>query len=775
MNILSIITPFYARSLGSYLPERALDFVRSSYQAPWIERIIVDQGSPETVARPIREACEAAGIRYVNLQKGHLPFSIGLCRNTGVQLARGKYISFQDVDLRASDSMYEAIRKKLSVPDICFNHLEVIPCFYLSPAASEQYICSDSEDFFEAIYDAYIEGDASVIDMAAPATSCLLVNRHFYLSEGGVREEFFGHGYEDFELMNRLSQRAKRFYRSHDYYSHDYKYDSLEYKGYRTFFSMFGRQNQSDRIFYIHLHHETVADSGYKARNARNKVLFESFLKKYDENLDAPPALSDLNKDGHVLCIGSRTSLPFRSIRIAMAYLGKTSFKSEHDFGSIEEFKIYLSDHQITSVLFLTPYGNEERLDLYRWCRYNDFPFIVFDRGALPDSWFFDAGGFNGDSRSYSPEKWDRVLTEEETGRIEQYLHELCSSDTTLEANGERRGAHEFRRRFDLVDRRVVFVPLQRPKDSVIQHLSGNVDDIDHFLQQIKILSQILPQDWRIVVKQHPLESHVPDLPGVTVLPKDVHVYDAISAADAVVLVNSGVGLLSLCFNKPVYCFGKAFYSHEGLAVTVENAEELAYRLAKPRPVDQETVKRFIHYLVNDFYSFAKTQYKKVEEGSSSRNVAVHLDFSVLNLPGMDTITLRHHETPLNTKSPAYDYYRAYLHSVRSKTENKKTAPVKAPPVTAKPASPSVSKPPAPSVPKPPVTSAPKQPNTDASSKQATTNVVPLVQPAKAEASSRAPARPATASDAGSVKKKLRKLFRDPSLFFKDAARKRLA
>jgi hypothetical protein len=37
-----------------------------------------------------------------------------------------------------------------------------------------------------------------------------------------------------------------------------------------------------------------------------------------------------------------------------------------------------------------------------------NIPFIVFDRGALPDSWFLDHNGFNYDSKSYSPEAWQQ-------------------------------------------------------------------------------------------------------------------------------------------------------------------------------------------------------------------------------------------------------------------------------------------------------------------------------------------------------------------------------
>ncbi len=659
--LLSMITPFYAKNHKTYLSSRTLDFVEQCYLAPWLERILVDQGSPVDISQPIKAACESRGIRYVHLGKGNIPFSIGLCRNSGVQQANGEFVSFQDVDLLTDENIYNKIKQKIISNDLPFNHLETIPCLYLTAEGTSRYLNEEPGRRTNTAYDSYLEGDDHFVQMVAPATSCLIVRRLFYLSEGGVRGEFFGHGYEDFELMNRLAYRSNKYHRSHDYYSHTPRYDSLEYKGYRTYFSMFGRQNLAEKVFFVHLHHETLTEAGYKARNSRNRALFDTFIRSFELKYDAPPALDDPKSDQITLCIGSRSSIPYRSIRMAIPYFGNVLYRHERDFSDIEIFNTFLHVEGVKRVVFLTPYGNEDRLQLYRYCRENNFPIYVFDRGALPDSWFFDPGGFNAESSSYKPEKWDKVLTHQQAIDAEGYIHDLCSSDETLEENGPRVGETEFRQRFGLLDKRVIFVPLQRPNDSVIRYLSGNVDGVDQFCNQISLLAQILPHEWKIIVKQHPLEDAELNIPGATMLPPDAHVYDAIGSSDAVVLINSGVGLLSLCFGKPVFCFGEAFYAQQGLAVGVLHAEDLAEKLLFKAEVDSSKILQFIHYLVFEFYSFASTKYLKIQEGVSSRNVAVHLDFYTLCFPNEMREEFRLLQNPVSTNSPAYDYFRAYF------------------------------------------------------------------------------------------------------------------
>lgn len=661
-KLLSIITPFYCSNESSYLNDRIDLYINNSFNPDWIERIIVDFGSPKKIAKRVEQLCHEKSFKYINLDKGRERFSAGKCRNIGAQIALGEYLSFSDVDLFADEKFYDSVFLKISKDNV-FNYFEVLPCFYLTESGSEKYL--NSEIQHEDIYSYYMEGDQDVIKMAAPATSCFLIKKDFYLSEGGMREDFFGHGYEDFELMNRLAVKSNKFFRSHDYYSHDYKYDSLEYKGYRTFFSLFGRENLNKGIYYVHIYHEPAKDPGYKESSRRNRKIFEDCMQSFDKRKDSPPALDNLTIKRNVLMLGWKNGIPFKGIREVLPLIGKTHYRTEADFSSDEDFLEYIANNNIDYVFFLNPYGNEERLHIYKICKSNGIKFIVYDRGALPDSWFFDVNGFNAESKSYSQEYWDVDLKEDEEFEVEKYISKLCTSDETLEVNGVRIGSYALKEKYGCLNKKVIFVPLQRPKDTVIKYFSGSVSGVEDFLERVKNLSASLPSDWVILIKQHPLESYPLDIPGCMVVNDNTHVYDLIEASDVVLLINSGVGLLSLCFDKPVLCLGKSFYVHDGLAKRIspeENIADYILNINSFKP-DRVLVNKFIKYLVSDFYSFARTEYITVADGDSgaSRSVATNLLFSKIKIPGLVDKKISRRWEMLSTKTPAYDFYRAYF------------------------------------------------------------------------------------------------------------------
>lgn len=57
---------------------------------------------------------------------------------------------------------------------------------------------------------------------------------------------------------------------------------------------------------------------------------------------------------------------------------------------------------------------------------------------------------------------------------------------------------------------------------------------------------------------------------NLIVLKPTDHFYDAINSSDAVMLINSGVGLYSLMAGKPTYNVGNAYYCHEGLSIKIK-------------------------------------------------------------------------------------------------------------------------------------------------------------------------------------------------------------
>lgn len=661
---LTYITPYNCADKESYLYERAKLFLSESYISTNTKRIFVDFSSSIEISDELEMLAKHRGIKYIRLNRHGELYSSGVCRNVGAIQADSKYISFQDVDLLASDVFYENIEKRVVKYDF-YNELELIPCLYLSEEFSKVYMNLNSSEKKRVIHNAYLENDESIINMYAPASSCKLLERKFYLMSGGVNKEFYGHGFEDFELHYRLCDMSNKFYRTHDSRSHNYMYDSLEYKGYRTFFSMFGRMLMDQGLYFVHLWHDNHIGTNYQKRNKANKVIFERLMKEYDDGRLRIAPLPNIHSKEKILVLSSKESINVSSIKQIFVEIGNCIFVDEKNIHSGHCLKDVFLKNKYNRVFFFNPYGNEHRFYLYRACREFNIPYYVFDRGALNDSWFIDPNGFNADSTSYSRCLWDMELTLDKSNEVEKYIYNVFLNDDTLEKNGSRKGSDFFRDKYGQDNKKILFVPFQRPRDSVIKYFSGNVDSVEDFKRNLRCIANKLSDGWVVVAKKHPLELNIELPENVIELPEDIHIYDCIQGCDSVLLINSGVGMLSAMNKTPVYHFGKAFYSHEGIVCEVYDVDDAVEKIINGYDVNFELVKRFVSHLINNVYSFAKTDYNYVKDSDGSlRSVANFSRFYKLNIIDRLNVDFKWRDTPYPTSTRFYDYYRSYFKSV---------------------------------------------------------------------------------------------------------------
>lgn len=299
------------------------------------------------------------------------------------------------------------------------------------------------------------------------------------------------------------------------------------------------------------------------------------------------------------------------------------------DINDVEHFKRIISEKCIDRVLITNPYISEKHLDLYEYSREAGLPVTTFDRGALPDSWFFDNKGFNGDSPSYAPENWDRPLPSARRERARTYIDRLFEEGKTLEKQGGRMDTRELRRRLNLGNRKVLFVALQRPNDTVVKYLSGNLKGMPGFVKFVNDVVEALdPREWAVVYKRHPLERDEPPIWAQPTHP-DTHIHDLIQMSDATLIINSGVGVLSLLAGKPTFTCGQSFYSHKGLAENVTSPAELVRKLGSLVPPNREKTERFLSYLLEDFYSFGTASgYLRTEQGGELSPITTRIDFT---------------------------------------------------------------------------------------------------------------------------------------------------
>ena len=77
-------------------------------------------------------------------------------------------------------------------------------------------------------------------------------------------------------------------------------------------------------------------------------------------------------------------------------------------------------------------------------------PFLVYDRGVLPDSWFFDDKGFNYASKSYDESFWNKPLDEEQIKLCKAYITSVLKSESFLEQQDTKQGSEPLKRKLGL-------------------------------------------------------------------------------------------------------------------------------------------------------------------------------------------------------------------------------------------------------------------------------------------------------------------------------------
>ena len=336
-----------------------------------------------------------------------------------------------------------------------------------------------------------------------------------------------------------------------------------------------------------------------------------------------------------VFALGSEKASAYTSIKDVFQYFRGVIFRSEHEYANSSAAidDIYSSGCDV--VMLPNPYGNPARLEIYNRLRAVQFPVIVFDRGGLPNSWFFDRG-FNSDSESYNVANWDKVLTNTQTRSIHEYVESLKSNPQPLESQGPRIGARQLRERLGLGEKKILFVPFQRPSDVTIKFFSKPIGSFDRFCTLVDEVHDYFTNtesDWTVLAKKHPLETTPPPT-SAPLVPDDCNVYDLIEASDAVLLINSGVGLLASIWEKPVFIAGTAYYEDKRLNKTIRKKEDVFNLIEKLPCVDKSTRDKLLHHLVTNVYSFGEFDTEKVmQKDGAYRNITRNIRFDKLTLP----------------------------------------------------------------------------------------------------------------------------------------------
>jgi predicted glycosyltransferase involved in capsule biosynthesis len=437
--VLSIIIPLRANCERPYLLERLISLSGFLTIQDNVEYILVDSGSEKPIRENIKKICDNSNFKYLYQETENRIFSIGRARDYGVQYAKGKLVTFLDVDLVPAPNFEQRIIDLANKIGIIENPKQffTLPCLYLKEEGNKDFLDASVSRRHNVFYQKYSQGNNQYIEGFAPCSSVMVVNRHHYLSIGGHREEFSGHGYEDFELIHRLLSMQKLFPRPSNYYYDSKSWDNPTYRGFRSLFALLGSQALENELFTVHLWHPRIASSGYESNVLKNHENAILFFKKFDADGVNPLPLSDLsqNKKRNVLFLVEPFSNSMECMREVMPYLGESIFTSKQSYSKkcgkfdTSKFSHFIDSHDIKLIFFSIFHAEEFKYDIYEWVKENKLPFYCFGRGLLPNSLFFDRNGCCLDSSTYSPILWNNVLSKEEKTLVDDYIFSLKKNE----------------------------------------------------------------------------------------------------------------------------------------------------------------------------------------------------------------------------------------------------------------------------------------------------------------------------------------------------------
>ena len=660
-----------------------------------IQILVSDDGSELKFSQEIMQLCQEKNYSYIRLDTSFFPISMARARNAAAVAIDTKYVLFQDVDLLPYQGFYQEMMKEVSIyeMDKIEDEFIMFGVIYLTQEATQDFFDTEPSIRKQKFIKYYLENRKDKVEKFSTGTSVVVFNRYHYLMHGGNSEDFEKWGFEDIEFMCRLIRARKKFPLPHEF-SLDYKGFATinEYRGWKSVYRLFGDQTFSKGMIMFHSWHPVNHEGEYKTGATKNRLLFEQKMKDYKE-LNLEPQPLPMSENGSTLILKSN---PWTKDRKIIPLWGDVSYK-DGDHLSLEDFKTTLSKKKFDRVVFFNPYANENILAIYKYCREFNVPYIIVERGALRESIFFDSNGFNADSISYSPSYWDKPLTLERAQNLSNYISEERFSDESLENQPQRIGADKTRHALKIPhNKKVLFVPLQRPSDTVIKYFSGRIENFDNFNNLVAEVAKNA-SDWVVVVKRHPLEVEIPEIPG-TINADNINVKDLLDIADKTFLINSGVGILSLLWGVEVLYAGQAFYGQPGVSKNCSTLEEVLENLNWQH--DNEKVSRFLSYLIDEFYSFGKftTRIVPLANKEGLISATTNIDFYKIRTPFTRPIEMPiRNKVEISSDSPLFDRYKGNTPTVQtikkpaSKVVAKpNTTPAK--PVPAKPvATPTVS------------------------------------------------------------------------------------
>ncbi|NUE60709.1 glycosyl transferase (plasmid) [Citrobacter freundii] len=197
-----------------------------------------------------------------------------MARDHAIKCSTTKALFLMDADLLCPPELVEQLSER---SQICCHYgltaFEMYPCLYLTKEETERF-----DGDFQGCLESFLRGENHRVEGIALASSCLLINREWFLQLGGFDEQFVGHGGEDLELIDRLTRHYPIGPRPDDYALNIKAQHPGDYQGFRRYFSYYALPHLFAGRFLVHQWHPRPLTHPYHKRRAGNDALLEQML-----------------------------------------------------------------------------------------------------------------------------------------------------------------------------------------------------------------------------------------------------------------------------------------------------------------------------------------------------------------------------------------------------------------------------------------------------------------------------------------------------------------
>lgn len=650
-----------------------------SYYSPQPEINVVDFGSEDLFAEKIRKICEKYGANYI-FENDKEEFSLARARNIAVNNVKTKYFLLSDIDFVFDKNIFadlakDAERLKMHVYPKRFL---TMPICHLEEDETNRFWNSNQKENIIRELDYFVSRAeyGKDIEFYTSYSNVFFMSKELFTLVGGYCDKFRGHGSEDFDLMLRVglicSDLPKPEHLNKDFYGplKDSFWGDKYYSGFRRYIEavMFNNENLGYKAY--HLWHPKPQNKGYWTNNNDwKREKFNEVISAYIEKEEKVLEADYLVKDKTCLCLMNdyknwRYFLPLKYLGYNLRVLSRNNLEE-----IVEGYKL-ISEGKVDFICIFNPYmkSHKKYKDLFDFAKKNGVDVSVIERGGLPNSIYYAEQVSYNDDDFKNTELLDRKLTIEDIALTKKYINSLVTGLYTLESM-ETYDETIYKPSIEILKfKKSIFIPLQLDDDMAVTFFNENHLKYNDFLDGLEKII-IKNQHIQFVIKPHPLDKKVNrfNYENVTNL-NDENIHAVIDCVNTVLLYNSGVGLLALAHNKPVYTVGNAYYSFNGsLTKQIEKLDIIIKDLDNDTlfSLNENKTINLFNWLIKEKYSWftAKDVIKEFDNRKSHAYDFINVEF--FNFKG---------KTWFSGLNPLFSYNdRTYLNAIL-KIENLKSA-----------------------------------------------------------------------------------------------------